>query len=399
MGSALSTEVQASDTITILERDGTTYYVVGTAHVSEVSVDEVRRVIETVRPDVVCVELCQARHDALVGEAGWNNLDVFKVIKEGKTLFLLANLALGAYQRRIGEKLGVRPGAELLAAVKKAQEVGARVELIDRDIHVTLKRTWANLGFWTKMRLLSELISAMFTREQGDHDVSAVSIEDLKKQANLSDMLAEFAEHLPQVKEPLIDERDKYLMSGAERAKGKKVVVVVGAAHVPGMREQFGKAVDRAALEKLPPPSRVTAALKWVIPVLILSAFSYGYWKTQGQSLSDMLFAWILPNSIMAALFTALAGGKLLSVLTSVFTSPVTSLNPLLGTGMVVGLLEAWLRKPTVEDCHNINRDIQTWRGLYRNPVTRVLMVAVGATMGSAVGAWIGVSWVIALVT
>jgi pheromone shutdown-related protein TraB len=394
----LSTEVQASDTITILEREGTTFYVVGTAHVSEASVEEVRKVIETVRPDVVCVELCQARYDALVGEVGWNNLDVFKVIKEGKTLFLLANLALGAYQRRIGERLGVRPGAELLAAVKKAEEVGAQVELIDRDIHVTLKRTWANLGFWTKMRLLNELIAAMFSRDKDDHDVSAVSIEDLKKQANLSDMLAEFAEQLPQVKVPLIDERDEYLMSGAERVKGKKVVVVVGAAHVPGMREQFGKRVDRAALEKLPPPSRVRAGLKWVIPVLILSAFSYGYWKTQGQSLGDMLFAWILPNSLMAALFITLAGGKLLSVLTSVFSSPITSLNPLLGTGMVVGLLEAWLRKPTVEDCHNINRDIQTWKGVYRNPVTRVLLVAVAATMGSAVGAWIGLSWVIALV-
>jgi pheromone shutdown-related protein TraB len=372
---------------------------VGTAHVSEASVDEVRQVIESVRPDVVCVELCQARYDALVGESGWKNLDIFKVIREGKTLFLLANLALGAYQRRIGDQLGVRPGAELLAAAHKAEEVGARLELIDRDIHVTLKRTWGNLGFFTKMRLLNELIAAMFSRGNDDDQLSAVSIEDLKTQANLSDMLAEFAEQLPQVKQPLIDERDKYLMSGAEQAGGKKVVVVVGAAHVPGMREQFGKVVDRGALEQLPPPSRVVAALKWVIPFLILSAFSYGYWKSQGQSLYDMLFAWILPNSIMAALFTAAAGGKLLSVLLSIFSSPITSLNPLLGTGMVVGLLEAWLRKPTVEDCEHINRDIQTWRGVYRNPVTRVLLVAVAATLGSAVGAWVGLSWVIALVT
>lgn len=388
-------EIKESDTVTILEHGGTTYYLVGTAHVSEASVQEVQRVIELVRPDVVCVELCEARYNALTRESSWKNLDIFKVIKEGKTLFLLANLALGAYQRRLGEQLGVKPGAELLAAVEKAREVGARVELVDRDIHVTLKRTWANLGFWTKMTLLSELMGVMVSRDRDE--VSSRDIEHLKEQANLSDMLAEFAEHLPQVKEPLIDERDQYLMSGVESTGGEKVVAVVGAAHVPGMREQLGKEVDREALDRLPPPSKLVAALKWVIPAAILLAFVYGYWKNQGATLEDMLYAWILPNSTMAALLTAVAGGKILSVLTAFVSSPITSLNPLLGTGMVVGLLEAWLRKPTVEDCENINRDVHSLRGVYRNPVTRVLLVAVAATLGSALGAWVGLGWVLSL--
>lgn len=390
-------DIRDSDTVTILERDGTTYYVVGTAHVSEASVNEVREVIDKVRPDVVCVELCEARYNALTRDAAWKNLDIFKVIKEGKTLFLLANLALGAYQRRLGDKLGVRPGAELLAAAERAREVGARLELVDRDIHVTLKRTWANLGFWTKMSLLSEILAMLFSRGKSD-EVTVVDIEELKRQANLSDMLTEFAQHLPQIKEPLIDERDKYLMSGIERAQGRRVVAVVGAAHVPGMRSQFGKEVDRAALDKLPPPSRLMAALKWLLPALILLAFVYGYWKSGGQSLDEMIGAWVVPTAIMCAFLTALAGGKILSIVTGALAAPITTLNPLLVAGMFVGLVEAWLRKPTVEDCEHINRDIQSLRGIYKNPVLRVLLVAVASTMGAALGVWIALPlliWII----
>ncbi|MEM9488605.1 MAG: TraB/GumN family protein [Myxococcota bacterium] len=449
----MSTDISDSDNVTILERGETTFYLIGTAHVSEASVTEVQRVIAEVEPDVVCVELCPARYNALTRDDAWKNLNIFKVIREGKTLFLLSNLAIGAYQRRLGEELGVRPGAELLAATEEAKKLGARIELVDRDIHITLKRTWGNLGFLKKVSLLGVVVQSLVSREQ----ISAEDIENLKEQTNLSDMLTEFAKALPEVKKPLIDERDQYLMSGIERAaigqgiglgKGrafgsaatsstsvaadaadnssasaeseqaadseqpdkpaapaptpdnpaKKVVAVIGAAHVPGMRENFGKPVDRKALEKLPPPSRLVGALKWLIPMLIITAFSYGYYKNRGASVEDMLFAWILPNSIMAALFTAIAGGKLLSIITAFVASPITSLNPLLGAGMVVGLLEAWLRKPTVDDCENINRDVQNLRGIYRNPVTRVLLVAVMATMGSALGAWIGLSWVVALV-
>ncbi|MCG8417526.1 MAG: TraB/GumN family protein [Proteobacteria bacterium] len=385
----MSNDYRDSDTVAVLEAGDKTYYLIGTAHVSEASVKEVRQVIEEVQPDTVCVELCQARYNALTQHNAWKNLNIFRVIKEGKTLFLLANLAIGAYQRRLGEELGVKPGAELLAGIKAAEEIGARVELIDRDIHVTLKRTWANLGFWTKVKLIGAVMGSMWSREQ----ISVEDIEKLKQQGNLSDMLSEFAREVPDVKEPLIDERDQYLMSGIEKAEGKKIVAVVGAAHVPGMRENFGKEVDRAALERLPPPSRFVASLKWIIPLVILVAFSYGY--SQDRDTENILLAWILPNSIMASLFTAIAGGKILSIITAFIASPITSLNPLLHAGIVVGLLEAWLRKPTVEDCENINQDVQSVRGIYRNPVTRVLLVAVMATLGSATGAWIGLGSVL----
>jgi pheromone shutdown-related protein TraB len=383
------------DTVTVLKKNGRTFYIVGTAHVSEESVREVTEVIEQVRPDTVCVELCEARYKAITDESRWKNLDIFKVIKEGKTLFLMANLALGAYQRRIGQKLGVKPGAEMVAAAKKAEEVGAKLELVDRDIHITLKRTWANVGFWRKMTLLGGILEGLL----GGQEIAAEDIEKLKEKSHLSEVMAEFARVLPEVKVPLIDERDLYMMSSIEEVPGDTVVAIVGAGHVEGMVKHFQKPVDREALEVIPPTSGWVKALKWAIPVLIMAAFSWGYHQHGHRGLEEMLTAWILPNSIMAALFTLAAGAKLGSIVAAFIASPITSLNPLLPAGVVVGLVEAWLRRPTVADAERINEDVHSIRGVYRNAFTRVLLVAAMATFGSAAGAWIGISWVFSLLS
>ena len=383
-----------SDTVSLLTAEGREFHIVGTAHVSQKSVDEVRAVIRQVKPDTVCVELCQGRFDALTRSSNWQQLDIFKVIREGKTLFLMANLAIAGYQRRMGERLGVKPGAELLAAVETAEEVGAKLVLVDRDVHATLKRTWANLGFWTRMRMAGSVFAGMFTKEE----VSEEDIEALKEKAQLSEMLSAFAEAIPGVKEPLIDERDQYLMSGIEDAPGKSVVGVVGAAHVPGMKSFFGKPVNRARLDEIPPPAKWTKWVKWVLPATIVAAFAFGVSGTDGKSWQEMLLAWVLPNSVMAALLTGLARGKFLSVVTSFFSSPITSLNPLVGTGMVVGLLEAYLRKPTVEDLERINDDVTSLKGVFRNPATHTLVVALAANTGSALGSYVGGAWLLGLV-
>ena len=388
---ACSMPVEANDHIKIFELDGRTIYLVGTAHVSDKSVTEVQEIIEEVKPDTVCVELCATRYQALTDEDRWKRLDIFDVIRQGKTLLLLANLALSAYQRRLGAKLGVDPGAELLAGAKKAEEVGAHLELIDRNIQTTLKRTWANVGFLQKMRLLSMIVGSTFTREE----IDAETIESLKGQAQLSEMLSEFATYMPEVKEPLIDERDRYMMSKIHGSEGDTVVAVVGAAHVPGMMQVDAASVDSDALDVIPPKGRWLSLLKWVIPSLILALFAVGWSKHEGQTLEQMLLAWVLPNAVLCGLLTAIAGGKLLSILTGFVCSPITSLNPALGAGMVVGLLEAWLRKPTVADAQRINDDIATFAGLYRNSFTRVLLVAFMATLGSALGAWVGAAWVV----
>ncbi len=383
------------DNICRLERPGTRYTLVGTAHVSEKSVQEVLRIIEDERPDIVAVELCETRLRALTDTESWQKTDIFQVVRSGRTLFLLANLALSAYQRHIGKKLGVKPGAELLAAIDKAREIGAEVKLIDRDVQVTLKRTWANLGFWKKNLMLASIFGGMFSRAE----VSEQDIEDLKQGANLSNMLQTLAKEVPEIKEPLIDERDRFMMSSIEELQGEHIVAVVGAAHVPGMKAQFGKPVDREAISQLPPPSKLVGVLKWLLPILVLSAFAYGYFQNEGTTLEEMLWAWILPNSVFAGLLTIIAGGKLLSIGTALVTSPITSLNPLLGAGMVVGPVEAWLRKPTVEDFETVHEDFASVRGVYRNRVTRVLIVALAAHLGSALGGLVGFSWLIALLS
>ena len=386
------------DSVTELVHEGTTYYIVGTAHVSQRSVDDVKAVIERVKPDVVCVELDKTRHDALTKDSAFRDLDVFKVVREGRGLYLLAHLALASYQRRIGASLGVKPGAELLASVQAATVRGVPVELIDRDINITLKRTWKNLGFWKRSVLLSSLLVGWDDDGKGE-PVTEESLESLKEPKALSEMLTELGRAVPQVKGPLIDERDRYMASKAvDAGRGKqKVVAVVGAAHVPGMKASFGVPVDRAELERIPPPSLFWTALKWLIPILFVVALIWGWQRSDTTTLAEMMLAWILPTSIGAGALTLLAGGSILSVLSALVVAPIAAIHPLLGTGMVVGVVEAWRRKPSVADCERLPDDIQTLRGFWRNPVTRILLIAVASGLGTAGGFWVGVGWVASL--
>jgi pheromone shutdown-related protein TraB len=382
--------------VTEVVHGDTTYYLVGTAHVSQRSVDEVKAVIEQVKPDVVAVELCKARHDALTKDSAFRELDVFKVVREGKTLYLLAHLALSSYQRKIGASLGVKPGAELLAAVNEANAKGIPVELIDRDINVTLKRTWANLGLWKRSTLLASLMVGWEDDKKGK-PVDEKAIEDLKEPKALSEMLTQLGEAVPEVKTPLIDERDAYLASKLNDVKGKRVVAVVGAAHVPGMTPKIGTPIDRAPLDKMPPPSKLWTAVKWLIPILFIAALVYGWKWSDSSSFAELMLAWILPTSIGAAGLTLLAGGSPFSVLTALLVAPIAAIHPLLGTGMVVGVVEAWRRKPSVADCERLPDDIQSLKGFWRNPVTRILLIAVASGLGTAAGFWIGVGWVASL--
>jgi pheromone shutdown-related protein TraB len=347
-----------------------------------------------VRPDTVCVELDAMRYEALTDDSRWRKLDIFTVIKERKVLFLMSSLALQAYQRRLGEKLGVRPGAELLAAVDAAKEIGAEVVLADREIQATLKRTWASLGFVGKIKVLSMLIGGFFAAQK----ITEEQIEELKDRDNISEMMTEFARVMPKAKVPLIDERDAYLISKIREAPGPRIVAVVGAGHVAGMIANLEAPVDREELSKIPGPSLTGTILKWVIPAIVLGAFYYGYTEHSAGGLEQMLYAWILPNSIVAGIFAIVAGARPLTVVVSIVASPITSLNPTIGAGMVAGVVEAWLRRPTVEDCEQVNEAAMSYRGLYKNRFTRVLVVAVLVTLGSAIGGWIGATWVVTLI-
>jgi pheromone shutdown-related protein TraB len=384
-----------SSAVTVLQRGERTFYLVGTAHISAKSVVEVRETIEAVKPDSVCVELCNTRFQAMNDPDRWKKLDIFQVIKQGKMLYFLANLALSAYQTALGEKFGVKPGEEQREGIRVAKEANAELVLADRDIQATLKRTWANIGFWSKLKLLG----SVFAPAEEAEELTEAKLEEMKDKDTITEMMREFAKTLPEIKTPLIDERDQYLIQSVISAPGNTVVAVVGAGHVEGMVEHFNAetAIDLEALSIIPPTPLWVKSLKWIIPSIILGAFYVGYQNRSGESFEMMLTAWILPNAVMAALLSLIALPKPLSVLTAAIASPITSLNPALGAGMVVGLVEAWLRKPTVADSETLVRDAATIKGMYKNPFSRVLLVAVFATMGSALGAYIGFAWVLSL--
>jgi pheromone shutdown-related protein TraB len=368
----------------------TTYYVIGTAHVSQRSVEEVKEVIAAIEPDVVCVELCKSRYEALTKDSAFRDLDVFKVVREGKTLYLLAHLALSSYQRRIGASLGVKPGAELLAAVEAARERNTPVELIDRDIQITLRRTWKNLGLWKRTMLMWSLLAGWGNKGE---PVTEQTIEDLKQQKALSEMLTELGRAVPEIKVPLLDERDQYLVSKMREAGAgkRRVVAVVGAAHVPGMTAQLHARIDRAALERLPPPSLVWRIAKWAVPIAFLALLVFLWSRADTASFAQTMLAWIIPTSAGAGLFTLVGGGSPISAAVATLVAPIARVYPLLRTGIVVGIVEAWRRKPSVIDCERLQEDSQSLRGFWRNKVTRILIVAVMAGLGALLGFVVGV--------
>ncbi|MSP25795.1 MAG: TraB family protein [Myxococcales bacterium] len=358
------------------------FHIVGTAHVSKQSIEEVRRVIAEVRPDTVCVELCQARYDALTDPSRWRKLDVAQIIRERRVPFVMASLALQAFQRRIGERLGVRPGAELLAAVEAAHEIGAAVVLADRDVQATLRRTWHKLGLFRRALLVLALVIALRDSEELDE----ADVEALKDRKQIADAMSELARVMPEVKTTVIDERDLFLASRIEDTPGRVVVAVVGAGHVDGMLNCFGRSVDRHALSQFPRRTFASQALSWIVPILVALSVGWGLFRGHA-TVAEMTQAWVLPTACLGGLFTALAGGKLLSIVTATLLAPLGALVPFTNVGATAGLLEVWLRRPLPSDGEALGRDPLTLRGAWRNPLTRSLFVAWAATFGTTLGA------------
>lgn len=379
------------DCVTLLHYEGREIYLVGTAHVSQRSVEDVGRVVEELRPDTVCVELDAARHQALVDPKRWRNLDIFEVIRQRRVPFLLVSLALSSYQRRLGEKLGVRPGAEMIAAIEHADRVGARLVLADRDIQATLKRTWAALSPWDCLQLVGALVGSLFAKGE----ITKEQVEALKDRDNIGELVREFAEVMPRLQRPLIDERDRFLMSSIREAPGQRVVGVVGAGHVGGMVRYLNADVDRHALSEIPAPSWLSRIAPWILPVLVCAAF-YLAWRARPLRLDELLTAWVIPNAAFVATFALLARAQLLTVLAATLVAPITALIPRLDAAVLAAWVEARLRRPSVADCEGLSRvaSLADWR---QNRFTRVLLVGFATSVGSTLGALVGAAAVLAL--
>ena len=359
---------------------------IGTAHISQSSADEVNFVIDQAKPDTVCIELCSSRHQAMLEKDQWKNMDIYKVVREGKSFLLFANLIMTAFQKRLGSQLGVKPGAEMLEAANAAERVGAELILADRDVKITLQRTWRGMTFWGKMKVLSQLLASLFVREE----ISKEEIEKLKESDALSEAMQMLAEQSPEMKRILIDERDQFMAEKIKLAQGKRIVAVVGAGHVKGLTAELEREHNLVELETVPPPGKIGTWLKWGIPTLIIGLVAYGFFTVETNVSIEMIQRWFLINGTLSALGTAIAFGHPITIATAFVAAPFTSLNPAVAAGWVAGLVEAILRKPQVRDFESLADDITHLRGFWRNNITRILLVVMFANLGSAIGTFVG---------
>lgn len=359
----------------------------GTAHVSQESADLVATVIEEENPDTVAVELCQSRYQAMTDKNRWQETDLIKVIKDKKAFLLLSNLMLASFQKKIGKKLGIKPGEEMLRAVQVAKDMEAEIHLADRDVRTTLSRTWRLMGFWTKFKLLFQLITSMGDME----DIEKEDIEKLKQQDVLETLLSELGKTLPDLQRVLIDERDQYLAYRIRTAPGKKIVAVVGAGHVPGIKKYWDQEVDIAALEKIPPKGKWAGIIKWGIPVAVITLILFGFYMAGASAGADLIKWWVLPNAVLAGIGAAIALAHPLTVLSAIVASPITSLNPMIAAGWVAGLVQVFLVKPKVKDFQRLPEDIVSLKGFWHNKITRILLIVVLTNLGSSLGAFVAI--------
>ena len=386
------TESKTTDSITRLQLGEREIIILGTAHISQESAEEVRSVIAAENPDRVCIEIDESRYRSLKQDASWRNLNISRVLRDGKGFLLLSNLVLASFQKRMGLELGIRPGEEMLAAITTAEERGIPFSFCDREIQITLKRAWASSSLWGKNKMLAAMLSSIFTNEK----LSREEIENLKKTSALQGMLEELAGFLPSVKEVLIDERDTYLATKVYQAEGKRLVAVVGAGHVPGMVQKLreldagNRSMDLDFLEVIPKKGLMARTLPWLLPLAIIGAVIAGFLLRGSAITFNNLVKWIIVNGTLASLGSVIALANPLTILVAFIAAPITSLIPVIGVGLFTGLTEAALKKPRVLDFENLNQDLASLKGFYRNRVTHVLVVFFLSSIGSSIGTFIG---------
>jgi pheromone shutdown-related protein TraB len=376
-----------------LYREGREILLIGTAHVSRESTRIVKEVIAAETPDTVCVELCEPRFQTIRRPDQWRNTDIIKVIREKKTFLLLSNLLLASFQKRIAEKLDVKPGEEMIAAMDAADAIGARIHLADREIRITLARTWRIMGVWDKSKLLFQLIASIFEIEE----ISEADVEKMKEQDVLETLLSEVGKSMPVLKTILIDERDKYLAEKIRTAPGEKIVAVVGAGHVPGIKKYWETDIDLSELETLPPKGKMSGILQWLIPLSVVALIGYGFYNGGMAAGKEMLLWWSLATGLLAGVGALLAFGHPLTILSSILAAPITTLHPLIAAGWVSGLVEAFSRTPKVKDLESLPADILSIRGFWRNKVTRILLVVVFTNIGASIGAFVAMPFLVKL--
>jgi len=360
---------------------------IGTAHVSRESADLVERIIAEEKPDTVCVELCKPRYDAIRQKDKWQETNIVKVIREKRASILLSQLIMASLQRKIAQKFNITPGEEMLRAIDRAEEIGAEIVLADREIRVTLLRTWRKMGFWSKMKFLYEVLLSLFATEE----ITEEEIEKLKQHDVLELALQTVSEKLPGLKTALIDERDLCLAHTIGHAAGARIVAVVGAGHVPGILKHLGEEIDIAALNRIPEKGIWGRYAGWVFSLAIMGLFVAGFFSSGAQASLKMLTWWALITASFSGLGALILLAHPLTIAASALSAPITTLHPLIAAGWVAGLAEATLRKPQVKDFLALSDDIISVRGFFRNKITRLLLLVAVVNLTTSIGTFVAI--------
>ena len=381
-----------SDTVNkIFLENGDEIILVGTAHVSQDSVDEVRRVIDEEQPDHICLELDKGRYESKTKEQSYANMNLTKVFKEGKTFLVLANTALASFQKKMGNQTGSAPGEEIIGASKIAEEKGIPYSFCDREIATTLKRAWAKSNLWNKAKLIGALLSSAFDKEEFKPE----ELEELKKSDTLQEMMNELAKELPGAKEALIDERDRYLATNIMEAPGHKKVAVIGAGHANGIIKTMEKlekgelSTDLTEISKIPKPSKAGKIAGWLVPIALVAIIVWvGIANGFHESLKYFLI-WAGTNAASTVLFSMLSLAHPVTWLVSAISAPIAVLNPAIGVGVFTGITEATMRKPAVKDFESLSEDISSFKGWFKNRVLHAFMIFFTSSLGSILGTFV----------
>jgi len=381
-------EQEESSDVHRVEVDGRELWLVGTAHVSRRSVDLVREVIEREKPDAVCIELDQGRYEALSEGKKFEEQDLREILRKKQLATLMLNLVLSSYQRRLGLQLGVAPGSELLEAATVAEENGIPMALCDRDVRITLRRAWQSISWWQRFRLLSELVVSLFDSP----DVSEDELARIREQDVVTEVMNELGRMMPDLKRVLIDERDAYLAHEILETKGDKIVAVVGAGHIEGMKARLERRerADMQEITSIPTEGKLWKVVGWSIPIVIVGSI-VAIALTQGPAAAgENAMIWFLANAIPSGLGALLALGHPVTIAAAAFSAPFTSLTPLIGAGYVAAFAQLWARPPLVGDFRTVGDDLAVPSRWWKSRLMRIFLVFALSTLGSLIGTWTG---------
>ncbi|HIF17250.1 MAG TPA: TraB/GumN family protein [Cycloclasticus sp.] len=380
---------QPIETLTINNCEVT---LLGTAHVSKSSADAVESLINNNNYDAIAIELCPSRYNALIDPDSLAKMDLFSVIKSGKAAMVTASLALGAFQQKMADELGIEPGAEMKMAADLAKQSNKPVLLIDREVGITLKRVYRNVPWWKRMELFSGLLASVMFSEK----ISEEDIEKLKEGDVLDATFSQFAESSTEIYTPLVNERDQYMarriFDEAQSSEHQSMLAVIGAGHLKGIKGYLDSQLDGTKsleeLDSIPPSSRWPKFIPWIIVTLVFVGFGIGFNRAPELGW-QLVIEWVVINGGLSALGALLANAHPITIITAFLAAPITSLNPTVGAGMVTAAMEAWIRKPRVGDFSTLKKDTVNVGGWWKNRVSRTLLVFLFSTIGSAAGTYI----------